>query len=115
MRRRPRAVTSIQRQRALNSRRAQCRRRHRGEERETADTSDLGPWPIFRIHARAIAMTIATCLILLATIELAFFRSGFFVSHVAVSDPQWPAAKLAIPSRHPNARVLYVGDSTMMT
>jgi len=89
--------------------------RHRGEERETADTSDLGPWPIFRIHARAIVMTIATCLVLLATIELAFFRSGFFASHVAVSDPQWPAAKLAIASRQPDARVLYVGDSTMMT
>jgi len=56
-----------------------------------------------------------TCLVVLATIELAVFRSGFFASHVAVTDPQWPAAKLAIAARQPNASVLYVGDSTMMT
>jgi len=60
-------------------------------------------------------VTVATCVILLATIELAFFRSGFFASQVAVSDPQWPAAKLAIAARQPDTRVLYVGDSTIMT
>jgi hypothetical protein len=43
------------------------------------------------------------------------FRSGFFASQVVVSDPQWPAAKLAIAARQPDAVVLYVGDSTMMT
>jgi hypothetical protein len=74
-----------------------------------------GPWPLFRTHARAILVTVATCVILLATIELAFFRSGFFASQVAVSDPQWPAAKLAIAARQPDTRVLYVGDSTTMT
>jgi hypothetical protein len=60
-------------------------------------------------------VTLATCLVLLATAELAFFRSGFFDSQVAVSDPQWPAAKVAIARRQPHARVLYIGDSTMMT
>jgi hypothetical protein len=75
----------------------------------------VGPWPLLRTHARAIFVTVATCLILLATIELAFFRSGFFASQVAVSDPQWPAAKLAIAARQPDTRVLYVGDSTIMT
>lgn len=77
--------------------------------------SSVGPWPIFRTHARAIFVTVATCLVVLATVELAFFRSGFFAAHIAVSDPQWPAAKLAIAARQPDTRVLYVGDSTMMT
>jgi hypothetical protein len=73
------------------------------------------PWPILRAHARAVFVTVATCVVLLAAVELAFFRSGFFASQVAVSDPQWPAAKLAIAARQPDSRVLYVGDSTMMT
>jgi hypothetical protein len=60
-------------------------------------------------------MTTATCLLLLAAVELAFFRSGFFASQVTVSDPQWPAAKLAIAARQTDTRVLYVGDSTIMT
>jgi len=89
--------------------------RHVGAHAPTADASDLGPWPIFRIHARAIGVALATCLVMLMCLELAVFRSGFFDSHVAVSDPQWPAAKLAIAARQPNASVLYVGDSTMMT
>ncbi|HKY52414.1 MAG TPA: hypothetical protein VJP45_14250 [Candidatus Limnocylindria bacterium] len=75
----------------------------------------LDPWPILRTHARAIGVGIATCLVLLATVELALFRSGLFASNVAVSDPQWPAAKLAIAARQPDTRVLYVGDSTIMT
>jgi hypothetical protein len=75
----------------------------------------VGPWSILRTHARAIFVTVATCVILLAAVELAFFRSGFFASQVAVSDPQWPAAKLAIAARQPETRVLYVGDSTIMT
>jgi len=86
-----------------------------GDRVATADGVDLGPWPIFRIHARAIGMALATCLMMLMCLEMAVFRSGFFASHVAVSDPQWPAAKLAIATRQPNASVLYVGDSTMMT
>ena len=89
--------------------------RHVGAHAPTADASDVGPWPIFRIHTRAIGVALATCLVMLMCLEVAVFRSGFFDSHVAVSDPQWPAAKLAIATRQPNASVLYVGDSTMMT
>lgn len=76
---------------------------------------EKAPWAILRTNARTIGAGLATCLLLLVTIELGVFRSGFFASHVAVSDPQWPAAKLAIAARQPDARVLYVGDSTMMT
>jgi hypothetical protein len=83
--------------------------------RLNATVGDLGPWPIFRSHARAVAVGLATCIVLLLAVELAVFRSGLFASHVAVSDPQWPAAKLAIAARQPNADVLYVGDSTIMT
>src|SRR5207302_4186329 len=61
------------------------------------------------------AIAVATCFAVLGGIELAFFRSGFFAAHVAISDPQTPLAKLALAERHPDARVLYVGDSTMMT
>ena len=75
----------------------------------------VAPWGAFRRHARPIAVAIATCLVLLVTIEVAVFRSGFFASNVAVADPQWPAAKLAIAARQPDASILYVGDSTMMT
>jgi hypothetical protein len=73
------------------------------------------PWPAIRSQARPILITVATCLALLLAIELAVFRSGFFAAHVAISDPQTPLAKLVLAERHPEARVLYVGDSTMMT
>lgn len=76
---------------------------------------DRAPWAILRTTTRTAGVGLATCLLLLATIELGVFRSGFFTTHVAVSDPQWPAAKLAIAARRPDAQVLYVGDSTMMT
>jgi hypothetical protein len=79
------------------------------------DANDLGPWPILRVHSRAIGVALATCLVVLLAVELAVFRSGFFVSHVTVSNPQTPAAKLALAARQPDARVLYVGDSTIMT
>jgi hypothetical protein len=79
------------------------------------DASDLGPWPILRVHSRAIGVALATCLVLLVAVELAVFRSGFFASHVTVSNPQTPAAKLALAARQADARVLYVGDSTIMT
>lgn len=82
---------------------------------ERAARSDTAPWPIFRVHARPIAVALATCVVMLLCLELAVFRSGFFAAHVMVSDPQWPAVKLAIAARQPNAEVLYVGDSTMMT
>ena len=78
-------------------------------------TRDLGPWPILWAHARPIAVAVLTCLVVLGSIELAVFRSGFFAAHATVTDPQWPAAKLAIAARQTNASVLYVGDSTMMT
>lgn len=80
-----------------------------------ADARGVTPWPIFRTHIRAIGMAVATCLVVLLTIEIAVFRSGFFVSHLNVSNPQTPAAKLALAARHPDTRVLYVGDSTIMT
>jgi hypothetical protein len=86
-----------------------------GSHAPTADATDLGPWPILAMHLRAVGVALATCLVVLVTIELAVFRSGFFATHVAVSDPQWPAAKLAIAPRQANASVLYVGDSTIMT
>jgi hypothetical protein len=80
-----------------------------------AEATDVTPWPIFRTHARSIGVALVTCLAVLVTLELGFFRSGFFVSHVTVSNPQSPAAKLALAARQPNARVVYVGDSTIMT
>src|SRR4029077_5784135 len=40
---------------------------------------------------------------------------GFFATHVAISNPQTPLAKLALAQRQPSAQVVYVGDSTMMT
>src|SRR3989441_2028644 len=80
-----------------------------------AEMSDLRPWSMFRSHAGSIGVRLATCLIVLLAIELAIFRSGFFATHLAVSNPQIPAAKLALAVRHPDARVVYVGDSTIMT
>lgn len=73
------------------------------------------PWPLFRIHARSIALGIATCLAILITIELALFRSGLFISHASVSTPDFLLAKLALAARQPDTRVLFVGDSTMLT
>ena len=77
--------------------------------------SDLTPWAIIRANSRSIGVGLGVCLLVLVTIELAVFRSGFFVSHVTVSNPQTPAAKLALAAHQPNAQVLYVGDSTVMT
>jgi hypothetical protein len=73
------------------------------------------PWSIFRAHAGSIGLGLAACVVVLLTVELAVFRSGLFASHVAISDAQWPPAKLALAARRSDARVLYVGDSTMMT
>jgi hypothetical protein len=75
----------------------------------------VGPWTAIRGHARSIGVAAATCLVVLTVVELAFFRSGFFESHVAISNPQTPLAKIALAARHPETRVLYVGDSTIMT
>jgi hypothetical protein len=75
----------------------------------------ITPWAIFRVHARSVGIAIATCLALLIAIEFGIFRSGFFASHVAISDAESAAAKLALASRQSDAAVLYVGDSTIMT
>lgn len=84
-------------------------------EAASAEALGLTPWTIFRANSRSIAVAFAVFFLVLVTIELAVFRSSFFVSHVTVSNPQTPAAKLALAARQPNARVLYVGDSTIMT
>jgi hypothetical protein len=84
-------------------------------EAASAEAHGFTPWTLIRASARSIAVALASCFLVLLTIELAFFRSGFFVSHVTVSNPQSPAAKLALAARQPDARVLYVGDSTVMT
>ena len=52
---------------------------------------------------------------MLILIELAFFRSGFFMAHAGVTRPDFPLAKLALAARRSDARVLYVGDSTVLT
>jgi hypothetical protein len=75
----------------------------------------MTPWPSIRRQARSILIAAATCLAVLVTIEFAFFRSGFFTEHVAISNPQTPVAKLVLAQRHTEAQTLYVGDSTMMT
>ena len=88
---------------------------HVGTVQQAATGREIGPWPILWAHARAIAVALLTCLVVLVSLELALFRSGFFAAHATVTDPQWPAAKLAVAARQPDASVLYVGDSTMMT
>jgi hypothetical protein len=77
--------------------------------------ASVTPWPSICRQARSTLIAAATCLAVLATIELAFFRSGFFTAHVAISNPQTPVAKLVLAQRHAEAQTLYVGDSTMMT
>lgn len=80
-----------------------------------SDVADLGPWPLILAHARSIGVALFTCLALLSALEIGVFRSGYFAAHATVTDPQWPAAKLAVASRQAGAEILYVGDSTMMT
>jgi hypothetical protein len=77
--------------------------------------SASSPWPIFRSHAGSIGAALVACLVVLLAIELAVFRSGFFADHLSVSTPDFPAAKLALAAHHPDTRVLFVGDSTVMT
>ncbi len=76
---------------------------------------DLTPWSIVRTHARPIAVAVAICLLALLTVELTVFRSGFFAAHVRLSNPSFATAKLALAARSVDARVLYVGDSTILT
>lgn len=73
------------------------------------------PWPLLRAHARSIGVAVAICLAVLVTVELALFRSGFFMRHLTLSDPDFPMGKLALAQQMPDAEVLYVGDSTINT
>jgi hypothetical protein len=73
------------------------------------------PWPIIRTHTGSIGAALVACVMVLLTIELAIFRSGFFMEHFSVATPDFPAAKIALAARHSDARVIYVGDSTVMT
>jgi hypothetical protein len=75
----------------------------------------LSPWTVLRAHRRSIGVAIVACLVVLATVELAVFRSGFFVSNMTFSSPDSPAKKLALATHQTDARVLFVGDSTVMT
>ena len=74
-----------------------------------------GPWSLVARHARPVAVATVACLVALLVIEIAVFRSGFFIGHVSFSSPDFPAAKLALARRFTDSRVLYVGDSTVMT
>jgi hypothetical protein len=76
---------------------------------------ELSPWAVLRPHARSIAVGIVACAVVLLIVELAVFRSGFFVSHMTFSTPDSPATKLALVTHHTDASVLFVGDSTVMT
>jgi hypothetical protein len=86
-----------------------------GSTAHGTEVAAVTPWPAIRRQARSILIAAATCLVVLVSIELAFFRSGFFAARVAISNPQTPVAKLVLAQRHTEAQTLYVGDSTMMT
>lgn len=80
-----------------------------------AVTIACSPWQIFRARARSIGIAFATCLVVLLTLELAIFRSGFFASHVRFFNPIFPTEKLALAARSTDARLLYVGDSMILS
>jgi hypothetical protein len=84
------------------------------DPRTAAAAPAATPWTAFRAHARSVGMAVATCAVVLLVVELAVFRSGFFVSHVTFSSAA-PAAKLALATHYQDVRVLYVGDSTVLT
>src|SRR6185503_633104 len=71
-----------------------------GSAAHGTEVAAVTPWPSIRRQTRAILIAAATCLVVLVTIELAFFRSGFFAAHVAISNPQTPVAKLVLAQRH---------------
>jgi len=73
------------------------------------------PWPLLRSYGRTIATAALTALVLLVVTEVLAFRSGLFTSHVHVSSPDSPNAKLALLGRFSDARVLYFGDSIVLT
>src|ERR671930_491028 len=75
----------------------------------------LSPWAALRANAGSAAAATAICLAVLIAIELGVFRSGLFLSQLRVSSPDFPQAKLALAARAPDTRVLYVGDSTVLT
>jgi hypothetical protein len=73
------------------------------------------PLPLLMTHVRQVAFAVATAVVLLSVVEIGVFRSGFFTSHLAVTSPDFPSAKLALAARHANAAMLFVGDSTVLT
>jgi hypothetical protein len=74
----------------------------------------ITPWNVLRANWRPVIVGVAVCLIVLMTVEIAVFRSGFFLDHATFSSPI-PAAKLALGARYSDARTLFVGDSTVLT
>jgi hypothetical protein len=84
------------------------------QEASGARPAAVTPWQVLAANARSVVVGIAACLIVLLTIEVAVFRSGFFLQHATFSSPI-PAAKLALAARYTDTRTLFVGDSTVLT
>ena len=78
---------------------------------EAADS----PWRALIETRRPIAIGVATAVLVLVLIEVLVFRSGAFTSHIRVANPDSPAAKLALLAKQPATRVVYIGDSTILT
>ncbi len=83
--------------------------------RVDAPAAGESPWAALRANAGSLAPALAICLAILVAVEVGVFRSGFFISQLRVSSPDFPEAKLALAQRMPDAGVLYVGDSTVLT
>jgi hypothetical protein len=75
----------------------------------------VSPWPILRKHAHSILVAVLSAFVVLASVDLAIFRSGFFETHAPLSNPDSPAAKRLLLNRLGDVRVLYIGDSTVLT
>src|SRR5689334_12382001 len=83
--------------------------------RADAPAAGGSPWTALRENAGSLAPALAVCLAILIAVEVGVFRSGLFISQLRVSSPDFPEAKLALAQQTPDARVLYVGDSTVLT
>jgi len=87
-----------------------------GEQRASErPVAGLSPWTILRANARRAVPAVVVCLAILIAVDAGVFRSGLFESQLRVSSPDFPDAKLALAARTADARVLYVGDSTVLT
>ncbi len=73
------------------------------------------PWPLLRRQVPSMLVALLVAALALGSIEIAVFRSGLFYRQAHVTDPDSPAAKLLLVGRHAEARVVYVGDSTVLT